>query len=89
MIIYTVAVEHRGGPNHDQVVVSPVCAYTSKDEAEKHIQSLQQDLYGDTYYFWEALEVKERFELDDRQGTIRPPDRIPEGPSPAVHARAE
>lgn len=65
MIIYTVGVEHRGGPGEDQVVVTPVCAYTSKEEAEKHVQSLQHDLFGDAYYFWDALEVKERYEPDD------------------------
>lgn len=66
MIVYTVEVEHQPGSDASRAIVSPICAYTSKEEAEKHIQSLQQDLFGDTYYFWEALEVKDRYEPDGR-----------------------
>ena len=47
-----------------RTIVSPVCAYTDKEEAEKHIHSVQHDLFGDTYYFWQALEVKDRYEPD-------------------------
>lgn len=64
MIVYTVEVERRPPFDESRTVVSPVCAYTEKEEAEKHIQSVQQDLFGDTYYFWQALEVKDRYESD-------------------------
>ena len=64
MIVYTVEVEHRPPFDVSHTVVSPVCAYIDKEEAEKHIQSVQQDLFGDTYYFWQALEVKDRYEPD-------------------------
>jgi hypothetical protein len=62
MIVYAVEVEHPSPFDTSQTLVSPICAYTSKEEAEKHIQSLQTDLFGETHYFWEALEVKERYE---------------------------
>ena len=62
MIVFAVEVEHRSPFDSSSTVVSPVCAYTEQEEAEKHVQALQQDLFGDTYYFWEALEVKERYE---------------------------
>ncbi len=64
MIIYAVAVEHRAPFDACRTIVSPVCAYTDKEEAEKHIHSVQHDLFGDTYYFWQALEVKDRYEPD-------------------------
>ncbi len=66
MIIFAVAVQHRSPSDSSCTIVSPVCAYTDKYEAEKHIQALQQDLFGDTYYFWEALEVKDRYEPEER-----------------------
>ena len=64
MIIYAVAVEHRAPFDACRTIVSPVCAYTDKEEAEKHIHSVQQDVFGDTYYFWQALVVKDRYESD-------------------------
>jgi hypothetical protein len=67
VIVYAVEMEHRSAFDASQTIVSPVCAYTSKDEAEKHIQSTQTDLFGDTHYFWEALEVKDRYEPEDNQ----------------------
>ena len=64
MVVYTVEVELQLGSDSSHAIVSPICAYTSKKEAEKHIKSLWQDLFGDTYYFWEALEVEDRYEPD-------------------------
>jgi hypothetical protein len=64
VIVYAVEMEQRSPFDASQTIVSPVCAYTNKDEAEKHIQSLQTDLFADTYYFWQALEVKDRYEPD-------------------------
>jgi hypothetical protein len=65
VIVFAVEMEHRSPFDASQTIVSPVCAYTSKDEAEKHIQSLQTDLFADTHYFWEALEVKDRYEPEE------------------------
>ena len=71
MIIFSVEVQHRSPFDSSCTIVSPVCAYTDKDEAEKHIQALQQDLFGDTYYFWEAIEVKERYEPERPDNAAR------------------
>ncbi|HEX2055846.1 MAG TPA: hypothetical protein VHF07_05095 [Nitrospiraceae bacterium] len=72
MIVYAVAIQHPSAIDTSRIVVSPVCAYTSKDEAEKHVQSVQEDVFGDTYYFWEALEVKDRFEPGHNHSEIIP-----------------
>jgi hypothetical protein len=45
--------------------VTPIRAYTSKKQAEKHAQDLQMDLFSDQYYTWVAIEVWDRYEPRD------------------------
>lgn len=63
MIVYTVEVRHYSSSDLAQCEgISNVCAYTTKDEAEKHIQAVQVDLFSETEYRWTALEVKDQFD---------------------------
>ena len=63
MIVYAVEIRRHPASDSSQCeTMSNVCAYTTKDEAEKHIQAVQEDMFGATEYRWIALEVKDQFE---------------------------
>jgi hypothetical protein len=45
---------------------TPIRAYTSKNQAEKHAFDLQRDPFGDQYYTWVAIEVWDRYDQKDQ-----------------------
>jgi hypothetical protein len=44
---------------------TPIRAYTSKNQAEKHALDLQRDPFGDQHYTWVAIEVWDRYDQKD------------------------